>query len=76
MPTIVDEAVSAIQNLPPARREALARLVLRLANQQDEPPEDIDPAHLHAVLEGLAQIKRRDFATEEEVAAAYARFDR
>lgn len=42
----------------------------------DTDPEPIDPAHLPAVLEGLAQAKRRDFATEEEVEAAFRSFDR
>ena len=75
MPTIVEEAVTAIHSLPPARRDELARLVLRIARQDDE-PENIDPAHVSAVLEGLAQAKRGEFATDEEVAAAFARFDR
>jgi hypothetical protein len=39
-----------------------------------EEPEAIDPAHLSAVLEGLAQALRREFATPEEIAAAFRRF--
>ena len=38
-------------------------------------PEDIDPAHLADVLERLAQAKRRQFATDAEVEAAFRRFD-
>ena len=38
-------------------------------------PEDIDPAHLADVLESLAQAKRRQFATDAEVEAAFRRFD-
>jgi hypothetical protein len=38
--------------------------------------EPIDPAHLAAVLEGLTQAKRREFATDDEVEAAFRRFDR
>jgi hypothetical protein len=37
-------------------------------------PEEIDPAHLPAVLEGLAQAKRRQFATDAEVEAFLRRF--
>ena len=40
----------------------------------DEKPEEIDPAHLAAVLEGRAQAKRREFATDAEVEAAFGRF--
>jgi len=39
-------------------------------------PEEVDPVHLSAVLEGLAQAGRRDFATEAEVEAAFRRFER
>jgi hypothetical protein len=45
-----------------------------LAGKQTE-PEPIDPAHLPAVLEGLAQARRRELATDEEVEAALRRFE-
>jgi hypothetical protein len=48
--------------------------MLQLATRGGE-PEPIDPADLPAVLEGLAQAKRREFATEAEVEAAFRRFD-
>ena len=38
-------------------------------------PEPTDPAHLPAILRGLAQVKHREFATDEEVEAAFRRFD-
>jgi hypothetical protein len=46
-----------------------------LASDEQE-PEAIDPAHLPAVLEGLAQANRRQFATDDEIEAAFRRFDR
>jgi hypothetical protein len=49
--------------------------MLQLASSPDE-PEAIDPAHLSAVLEGLAQAERREFATDAEVEAAFRRFDK
>jgi len=39
--------------------------LLNLADGEGE-PKAIDPAHLPAVLEGLAQAKRRQFATDDE----------
>jgi predicted transcriptional regulator len=42
----------------------------------EEEPEEIDPAHLPAVLEGLAQATRGEFATEKEVEAIFRRFER
>jgi hypothetical protein len=41
----------------------------------EEEPEAIDPAHLTAVLEGLAQAERGQLATDDEVEAAFRRFD-
>jgi hypothetical protein len=38
--------------------------------------EPVDPTHLAVVLEGLAQAKRREFATDDEAEAAFRRFDR
>jgi predicted transcriptional regulator len=49
--------------------------MLNLAGSEGE-PEAIDPAHLPSVLEGLAQAKRGQFATDDELEAALRRFDR
>jgi hypothetical protein len=49
--------------------------MLALARDESE-PEGIDPAHLPDVLEGLAQAKRREFASGAEVEAAFRSFDR
>ena len=51
--------------------------IIPMTNPLDkEEPEAIVPEHLPAVLEGLAQAKRREFATHDEVEAAFRRFDR
>ena len=73
MSKLVDQAVEALRGLPPASREELARLVLRLAANEDA-PEGIEPVHLAAVLEGLAQMQRGEFASEAAVAGAFRRF--
>ena len=49
--------------------------MLTLAGDHGE-LEPIDPSHLPDILEGLAQAKRRQFATDAEVEAAFRRFDR
>lgn len=50
-----------------------SRAMLHLVHD-DREPESIDPAHLAGVLEGLDQARRREFATDEEVEAAFRRF--
>jgi hypothetical protein len=60
--------------LPSEAQDEFARAMLTPAGNEDE-PEEIDPAHLADVLESLAQAKRRRFAGDAEVEAAFRRFD-
>ena len=46
-----------------------------MSSDDEGEAENVDPAHLPAVLEGLAQAKRRQFATDAEVEAAFRRFE-
>jgi hypothetical protein len=48
--------------------------MLDLVASEDE-PEVVDPEHLSAILEGLSQAKRGEFASDAEVEAALRRFD-
>ncbi len=48
--------------------------MLALAGDE-QTPEDIDPAHLADVLEGLAEARRRQFASDAEVEAVFDRFE-
>lgn len=74
MTKLLEQALEAIRRLPPDTQDEIARAMLKLAGDEEE-PEPIDPAHLPDVLESLAQAKRRHFATDEEVEAAFRRFD-
>jgi hypothetical protein len=75
MTKLLEKAVEAVRRLPAGTQDEIARAMLTLAGDEG-PPEEIDPAHLAAVLEGLAQAKRRQFASDEEVEAVFRRFDR
>jgi hypothetical protein len=75
MTKLLEKALEAVRQLPPDSQDEIARAMLTLAGDEGE-PEEIDRAHLPAVLEGLAQAKRREFATDAEVEAAFRRFDR
>ena len=75
MTKLLDKALEAVRRLPPGSQDEIAHAMLILAGDEEE-AEAIDPAYLPAVLEGLAQAKRRQFATDEEVEAAFRRFDR
>ena len=70
MTKLLGRALEAVSRLSAANQDEIARLMLRLAANDGE-PEEIDAAHLPAVLEGLAQAKRREFASDAEVEAAF-----
>jgi len=75
MTKLLEQALEAVRRLPSDSQDEIARAMLQLASSDGE-PEPVDPAHLPAVLEGLAQAKRREFATDAEVETAFRRFDR
>ena len=72
---LLEKALETVRQLPSVTQDEIARAMLTLAGDEGE-PEEIDPAHLPAVLEGLARAKRREFASGAEVEAAFRRFDR
>jgi hypothetical protein len=74
MTTLLEKALEAVRQLPPDSQDQIARAMLVLAGDQDAVGE-IDPAHLPDVLESLAQAKRREFASDAEIEAAFRRFD-
>jgi DNA-binding transcriptional regulator YdaS (Cro superfamily) len=74
MTKLLERALEAVRRLPPEAQNDIARAMLVLARDEGE-PEAVDPAHLPDVLESLAQAKRRQFATDAEVEAAFRRFD-
>lgn len=74
MTKLLQKALEAVQALPDADQDVIAPAMLAMAGS--EKPEEIDPAHLPAVLEGLEQVKRGEFATDDEVEAVLRRLRR
>jgi hypothetical protein len=72
---LLEKALESVRRLPPDDQDRIALAMLTLSGREGE-PEEVDPAHLPAVLEGIAQAKRRQFATDAEVEAAFRRFER
>jgi len=75
MTKLLEHALEAVSRLPAANQDEIARVMLQLAANDGE-LEEVDAAHLPAVLEGLAQAKRREFASDAEIEAAFRNFDR
>jgi hypothetical protein len=75
MTKLLEQAIKAARRLPAASQDEIARTILHLAASAGA-AAPVDPAHLAAVLEGLGQAKRGEFAADDEVEAAFRRFDR
>jgi hypothetical protein len=75
MTKLLKEALAAVSRLSPDDQDEIARLMLRLVAGDGE-SEEIDAADLPALLEGLAHAERREFASDDEVEAAFRLFDR
>ena len=74
MTELLEKAVSAARHQSPDVQDRVAKVMLSLMREAE--PEPIPPADLEAVLTGLQQVQRGEYATEEEVAAAFRSFDR
>lgn len=74
MTELLEKALAAVRRLAPGNQDEIARAMLHLAAGEGE-PEQVDQAHLPAVLQGLAQAKHRQFASDDEIEAALRRFD-
>ena len=74
MTKLLDQALEAVHQLPAEEQDEIAQTILHITGSTE--PEPVNPAHLSAVLEGLAQARRREFATEADIESAFRRFDR
>ena len=74
MTKLLEKALDAVRRLSPESQDEIALAMLTLSGS-DGDPDDVDPAQLPAVLTGLAQAKRREFASDAEIEAAFRRFD-
>jgi hypothetical protein len=75
MTKLLEKALQAVRHLSPDRQDEIAHAMLKLAGDEDE-LEELHQDHLPDVLESLAQAKRREFATNAVVEAAFRLFDR
>jgi hypothetical protein len=74
MTKLLEKALEAVRQLPPDGQDEIAHAMLTLIGGDE--PEEIDAEHLPDVLESLAQARRREFASDVDIEAAFRRFDR
>lgn len=73
MTKLLDRALKAARNLSPGEQDDLARIILRLTGAEDEPPVPLTTDEEIAIAKSKAAAARGEFATEEQVRAAWAK---
>jgi hypothetical protein len=73
MTKLLDQALEAARRLPAHEQDDIARVVLRLAGAEDEPPVPLTPEEQAAVAASKAAAARGEFATDEQVRAVWAK---
>ncbi|MEQ1952277.1 hypothetical protein [Mesorhizobium sp. CN2-181] len=75
MTKLLEKAVERVRALTPDHQDELARLLLRLADAEQE-PVPLSASERAAIAASKAAAARGEFATDEEVQAAWAGFGR
>ncbi|WP_442578000.1 hypothetical protein ACSBOB_20885 [Mesorhizobium sp. ASY16-5R] len=73
MTQLFDRAVEAARSLPASVQDEIARLVLEVAGEEQSPIQ-LTPEQEASLAESLAQADRREFATDAEVRAIWAKY--
>jgi hypothetical protein len=72
MTKLLERAVEGARNLSAAVQDEIARVVLRLAGADDEPPMQLTAEEQAAIVASKAAAVRGEFATDEQVRVMWA----
>jgi hypothetical protein len=73
MTKLLDDALSAVRNLPPDEQDNVARAVLRLTGADEEPSVALSGDERAAIAASKSATARGEFASDEQVLAAWAK---
>jgi hypothetical protein len=73
MTKLLDDALAAVRTLPPAEQDKIARAMLRLTGTDDETPVVLSADERAAIATSKAAAARGEFASDEQVRAAWAK---
>jgi hypothetical protein len=74
MTKLLDQAIAKVRELPEEEQERVAESLMVFAELAKQGVYKLSPEERAALEESKAQVRRGEFATDEEVEAAYARF--
>ena len=75
MTKLLDRAIEAARRLPPDEQDSIACAIMQLAGVNDA-IASLTPEEREAVARSKAAAIRGEFATDEEVRAVWANYDR
>ena len=73
MTALLDKALGATRNLPPAVQDEIARVVLRLAGVDQEAPVVLTTEEKAAIDASKRAVARGEFATDDEVRVMWSK---
>jgi hypothetical protein len=72
MTELLEHAVDTARTLPPAMQDDVARLLLQFLGEE-QPAIQLTPEEAATFAESRAQASRREFATDDQVRAVWAK---
>ena len=75
MTKLFERAVETVRGLPPETQDALARLVLQLAQENDLPPIAMSVDEETSFEQSIAEAERGEFVSDETIRAFWAKHD-
>ena len=73
MTKLLDDALTAVRNLSPDEQDHIARAMLRLTGADDEAPVALSADECAAIAASKSAAARGEFASDEQVRAAWAK---
>ncbi len=74
MTKLFEQAIETARTVSPAMQDDAARLVLQFLGQ-DQPVYELTPDEVASLADARAQAARREFASDEQVHAVWAKYD-
>jgi predicted transcriptional regulator len=74
MMKILDRAIAKARALSEEDQDALGAVLLSLAEEWPNRPDELDEETRAAILEGLEQAKRGEFVLERDIQALWKRY--
>jgi hypothetical protein len=73
MTRLLDEAFEAVRRLPSRDQDDIARAIMQLAGSDLAAPVPLSPDEREAIARSKAAARSREFATDEQVQAVWAK---